>query len=212
MKQEKDGLKKRNHFQLNFFELNPNMDQFEKAISKGEFFDNVCCFNGMQFCFEDKDKAYKFFENVASVFLKSGGYFFFGILPDSSSIWYKAQKVILGRTDKTLSIKGELYTIQFPNEDFNYFGTKYIMKMEGNVEQEEYLVHFPTLVSIAESVGLSMLEISNLTEFYEDHRKNYGELLKSLGVLNKQGKIEPQQKDLIGLFTTFCFQKVDKTA
>jgi len=55
-----------------------------------------------------------------------------------------------------------------------------------------------------------MLEITNLTEFYEDHRKNYAELLKSLGVLNKQGKIEPQQKDLIGLFTTFCFQKVEK--
>jgi hypothetical protein len=55
-----------------------------------------------------------------------------------------------------------------------------------------------------------MLEATNLTEFYEDHRKNYADQLKSLGVLNKQGKIEPQQKELIGLFTTFCFQKSDK--
>jgi len=57
-----------------------------------------------------------------------------------------------------------------------------------------------------------MLEITNLIEFYEDHRKNYSELLKALGVLNKQSKIEPSQKDLIGMFTTFCFQKVEKSA
>jgi len=48
-----------------------------------------------------------------------------------------------------------------------------------------------------------------LIEFYEDHRKNYAEQLKGLGVLNKQGKIEPQQKDLIGLYTTFCFQRTN---
>jgi hypothetical protein len=52
-----------------------------------------------------------------------------------------------------------------------------------------------------------MLEITNLIEFYEDHRKNYNEHLKGLGVLNKQGKIEAGQKDVIGLYTTFCFQR-----
>jgi hypothetical protein len=30
-------------------------------------------------------------------------------------------------------------------------------------------------------------------------RKNYGDLLKQLGVLNKQGKIEPVQKEIIGI-------------
>jgi len=149
-----------------------------------------------------------FLKNVASG-LKPGGYFF-GIVPDSSAIWYKAQKVSPGKADKSLSIKGELYTIHFAHEEFNYFGTQYSIRMEGSPEQMEYLVHFPTLVSVAESVGLTMLEITNLAEFYEDHRKNYADHLKALGVLNKQGKIEPQQKELIGLFTTFCFQKADK--
>jgi len=183
-------------------------DNIEKVIPKGEVFDNVCCFNGIQYC-SDKEKMNILLENIVSV-LKTGGYFF-GILPDSSAIWYKAQKVILGRTDKALMIKGDLYTVHFPREEFDYFGTQYVMRMEGYTEQQqEYLIHFPSFVRAAESVGLNMLEITNLIDFYEDHKKNYAELLKSLGVLTKQGKIEPQQKDLIGLHTTFCFQKVDK--
>jgi hypothetical protein len=54
--------------------------------------------------------------------------------------------VILGRTDKALMIKGDLYSIQFTNEDFNHFGTNYTIKMEGSPEQKEYLVHFPSFV------------------------------------------------------------------
>jgi len=202
-------LQKKEPFPAQFLQLDLFTENSQKIIPKGELFDNVCCFNNLEYSFETKEKAQMFLENVASI-LKPGGYFF-GILPDSSAIWYKAQKVILGKTDKSLSIKGDLFTIQFLNEDFHHFGTSYTMKMEGSPEQQEYLVHFPSFVSVADSVGLTMLEITNLVEFYEDHRKNYSELLKALGVLNKQGKIEPQQKDIIGLYTVFCFQRTEKS-
>ena len=55
-------------------------------------------------------------------------------------------------------------------------------------------------------------------------RKKYGEQLKLMNVYNKQGKIAEEQKELIGieiwlvqylllpaLYTTFVFQKTEKT-
>ncbi len=44
------------------------------------------------------------------------------------------------------------------------------MRLEGDPEVQEYLVHFPSLRALAEQVGLIMLEITNLTEFFEEHR------------------------------------------
>lgn len=41
----------------------------------------------MQLCFETEERARKLLENVSSL-LKPGGYFF-GITPDSSTIWYE---------------------------------------------------------------------------------------------------------------------------
>lgn len=40
----------------------------------------------MQLCFETEEKAKRLLHNVSSL-LKPGGYFF-GITPDSSTIWY----------------------------------------------------------------------------------------------------------------------------
>jgi hypothetical protein len=81
------------------------------------------------------------------------------------------------------------------------------MKMEGSPEVQEYLVHFPSLIKLADEVGFTMLEIVNLFEFYEENKKNYGEQLKQLGVLNSQKKIDQNQKELIALHTAFMFQK-----
>ncbi|XP_021890551.1 mRNA cap guanine-N7 methyltransferase 2 [Carica papaya] len=49
--------------------------------------DLVCCLQHLQLCFETEDTARRLLQNVASV-LKPGGYFF-GITPDSSTIWYE---------------------------------------------------------------------------------------------------------------------------
>jgi len=54
---------------------------------------------------------------------------------------------------------------------------------------------------------LRMLEITNFLEFFEDHRKTSHDKLKEFNVLNKQGKFDKQQQEIIGLYTIFCFQK-----
>jgi hypothetical protein len=86
------------------------------------------------------------------------------------------------------------------------------MKLDGDFEQY-FLVHFPTLLAEASAVGLEMQEISNFNEFIEDHKKNYGDQLKRMGVLpptkpnHPKAKILPEQREIAGLFATFVFQK-----
>jgi len=110
-----------------------------------------------------------------------------------------------------LIIKEKLCTIEFADDEFNLFGTKYSMKMEGTPEVQEYLVHFPSFIRLAKEVGLVMLEISNFVEFHEDNKKNYADTLRSMGVyIPKSNHLIPIQKDIIGLYTTFVFQKVAK--
>jgi mRNA (guanine-N7-)-methyltransferase len=41
---------------------------------------------------------------------------------------------------------------------------------DGLPVQSQLLVHFPSLIRLAEEAGLEYLEIQNLTEFYEDYR------------------------------------------
>jgi len=208
--QEKQQLDKTSLFKAQFKEHDLFNNPIDKVV-EGEF-DVVCCFDGLQKSFEDKEKASMFLKNVASK-LKSGG-FFFGIVPDSSAIWYKATKSTSGNISDSLGnvqIKGDLYSMVFPSDNFTYFGSRYTFKTDTETTNE-YLVHFPSLLKLANLHGLNMLEIANLLEFYEDNRKNHFDHLKNLKVMNSQGKFEPQQKELIGLYATFVFQKVDNNS
>lgn len=132
-------------------------------METNEQFDSVCCFNGISRSFEDSKKAKIFLMNVSD-HLKTGGYFF-GIVPDSSSIWSLAHK-----SNDGLHVKGELFTIDFFNEDFHHFGTKYVMTLGSTERLEEYLVHFPSFIKMAKDVDLVMLDITNLLEFYEEYK------------------------------------------
>jgi hypothetical protein len=50
---------------------------------------------------------------------------------------------------------------------------------DGLPVQSQLLVHFPSLIRLAEEAGLEYLEIQNLTEFYEDYRVPFADVLKS---------------------------------
>jgi len=190
-------------FEADFIQIDPSLESFCNIRWKNNLmFDVVCCFNGMQNCFQAESHVRILLANVSSC-LRNGGYFI-GILPDSSSIWYRVHKTIVERP----CIRGALYSIEFKDDAFHFFGTTYRLKMEGSPEIEEYLVHFPSLVRIASEYQLVMIDITNLQDFYEENKKNYGDLLKTSGVLNKQGKIEPAQSDIIGLYTMFIFRKI----
>uniref|UniRef100_A0A804MD88 mRNA cap guanine-N(7) methyltransferase 2 n=2 Tax=Zea mays TaxID=4577 RepID=A0A804MD88_MAIZE len=212
---------RRKPFTAEFIELDPSDDGFEAQVQeKGIQADMVCCMQHLQLCFENEEQAKKLLNNVSSL-LKPGGYFF-GITPDSSTIWTKYQKNVEASHNKGLktvpnSIRSENYTITFEVEEekFPFFGKKYQLKFASDaVFENQCLVHFPTLMRLSREAGLEYVEIQNLTEFYDDNRTQFAPMLGGYGAsfLDARGKLVARSYDILGLYSAFVFQKPDPEA
>ncbi|CAN6451232.1 unnamed protein product [Victoria cruziana] len=194
-----------------------NLDAYLQ--DKGIPVDVVCCLQHLQLCFETEERARSLLHNISSL-LKPGGYFL-GITPDSSTIWSKYQKNIEASHNKGGNLKpivpncvrSENYMITFESEEekFPLFGKKYQLKFTGDISCETHcLVHFPSLIRLAREAGLEYVEIQNLTEFYDDNRAQFAGLLCNGGnFVDPRGKLLARSFDLLGLYTTFIFQKPD---
>ncbi|RLM65603.1 mRNA cap guanine-N7 methyltransferase 2 [Panicum miliaceum] len=212
---------KRKPFTAEFIELDPSDDDFEAQVQeKGIQADIVCCMQHLQLCFESEERAKKLLNNASSL-LKPGGYFF-GMTPDSSTIWTKYQKNVEASHNKGLktvpnSIRSENYTITFEVEEekFPFFGKKYQLKFASEAVSENHcLVHFPSLMRLAREAGLEYVEIQNLTEFYDDNRTQFAPMLGgySASFLDARGKLVTRSYDILGFYSTFVFQKPDPDA
>lgn len=208
-------------FTTEFIELDPSADDFEAQLQeKGIQADIVCCMQNLQLCFESEEHAKKLLNNVSSL-LKPGGYFL-GIITDSSTIWTKYQKNVEASHNKGLkavpnSIRSENYTITFEIEEekFPFFGKKYQLKFANEAMFENHcLVHFPSLMRLAREAGLEYVEIQNLTEFYDDNRTQFAPMLGNCGasLVDPRGKLIARSYDILGLYSTFVFQKPDPDA
>lgn len=111
-------------------------------------------------------------------------------------------------------IRSENYMISFEVEEekFPFFGKKYQLKFASDISAETYcLVHFPSLLRLAREAGLEYTEIQNLTDFYDDNRAQVLGMLQDAGhnIIDPRGRLLPRSYDVLGLFTTFIFQKPD---
>ncbi|CAN4115051.1 unnamed protein product [Withania somnifera] len=172
-------------------------------------------------CFDSEEKARKLLHNVSSL-LKPGGYFL-GITPDSSTIWAKYQKNVEAYHNRSAGLKpnivpncirSENYMITFEVEEekFPFFGKKYQLKFASDISAEtRCLVHFPSLLRLAREAGLEHTEIQNLTDFYDDNRAQFLGMLQDAGhnFIDPRGRLLPRTYDVLGLYTTFIFQKPD---
>ncbi|XP_056164259.1 mRNA cap guanine-N7 methyltransferase 2 isoform X2 [Syzygium oleosum] len=215
----------RKAYTTDFYELDPCTEDLEAHLQeKTNQADLVCCLQHLQLCFETEDKARKLLHNVSSL-LKPGGYFF-GITPDSSTIWAKYQKNVEAYHNRSGSMKpgivpncvrSESYMITFEVEEekFPSFGKRYQLKLAGDMPAETHcLVHFPSLIRLAREAGLEYVEIQNLTEFYDDNKAIFAGMLMGYGasVVDPRGRLLPRSYDMLGLYTTFIFQKPDPDA
>ena len=187
----------------------------------------IACFHDLSQYFESKESMDEFISFISS-HLHPGGYFM-GILPDSSTIWTKSQK----SDDSIPRAKGELYRILFHGKAVEHFGTKFSFDVKGTTaanepstaqlkafgatpgekvvvsrKLEEYLVHFPSLLCSIRKHNLETIEICNMKEFLNTHRKFYEEGLKMLNCLDKRTKkISHASMDLLSLKSTLVIQK-----
>ncbi|KAF3336223.1 mRNA cap guanine-N7 methyltransferase 2 isoform X2 [Carex littledalei] len=212
-------------YSVQFCQADPCTDDLESHLQhKGIPVDIVCCLHHLELCFESEEKARKLVQNVSSL-LKPGGYFF-GIVPDSSTIWTKYQKNVEASLHKgggTKSnilpnyIRSENYVITFEVEEdkFPSFGKRYQLKFANEASFHSHcLVHFPSLIRLAREAGLEYIEIQNLTEFYDDNRAQFAGLLSNYApnLLDPRGKLLPRSFDILGLYSIFVFQKPDPDA
>lgn len=157
-----------------------------------------------------------------SSLLKPGGYLI-GITLDSSTIWAKYQKNVEAYHNRSGAMKPNLVpncirsenymiTFEVEEEKFPFFGKKYQMKIANDTSAETHcLVHFPSLIRLAREAGLEYVEIQNLLEFYDDNRAQFSGMLLEAGhgLVDPRGRLLPKFYDVLGLYTTFIFQKPD---
>ncbi|CAL9246687.1 unnamed protein product [Arabidopsis halleri] len=213
---------------FSFFSCDDLEIQLQKKLGQADL---VSCWRHLQLCFETEESARRLLTNVACL-LKPGGYFF-GITPDSSTIWAKYQKNVEAYHNRSGAkpnvfpnyIRSESYMITFELEEekFPLFGKRYQLKFSGdNASEDHCLVHFPSLIRrvlghhdltflLAREAGLEYVEIQSLTDFYDDNRAQFASLLMNAGpnFVDPRGKLLPRAFDLLGLYATFIFQKPD---
>ncbi|KAL0847837.1 hypothetical protein Bca101_021084 [Brassica carinata] len=145
-------------------------------------------------------RARRLLSNVASL-LKPGGYFF-GITPDSSTIWAKYQKNVEAYHNRSGGTK--------PNVFPNYIRSESNM-ITFEVEEEKFPLFGKSFFRLAWEAGLEYVEIQSLTDFYDDNRAQFASLMMNAGpnFVDPRGKLLPRAFDLLGLYATFIFQKPD---
>eukprot|EP00736_Rhodelphis_marinus_P004314 Rmarinus@m.18549 len=191
-------------YQYNLFE-NAGLDSIPQ-----ESFDAVACFgNKIHQCFGNPRTIETFLSNAACK-LRDGGYFF-GTVLDSSVLWTRMQKRASKRQpDKPLQVKGALLRVDFDSEEFSECGTRYVIRLFDTppTKKTETVVHFPTLLSIAEQVGLEFVEIKNYLEFLQDYKEGFREGLEEAHVFTPDvGLLEKAQLEIIELYSTYVFRK-----
>ncbi|XP_011077238.2 mRNA cap guanine-N7 methyltransferase 2 [Sesamum indicum] len=217
---------RRKAYTSEFLEFDPCIEEVDLYWkNKENQADIVFCMQHLPLCVETEEKVRRLLHNVSSL-LKPGGYFL-GITPDSSTIWSKYQKNVEAYHNKSAGMKPNIFpncirsesymiTFEVEEEKFPFFGKKYQLKFAGDMSAETHcLVHFPSLIRLAREAGLEYVEIQNLTEFYDDNRAQLaGKLMAPLmdaghNLVDQRGRLLQRSYDVLGLYTTFIFQKPD---
>ncbi|KAK3024586.1 hypothetical protein RJ639_044099 [Escallonia herrerae] len=224
----------RKTYTSHFLELDPCIENIElQSEDKGNMAEYCllhAAFAGLSmfncFCFETEERVRRLLHNVSSL-LKPGG-FFLGITPDSSTIWAKYQKNVEAHHNKSgmkpnivpNCIRSEscMITFEVEEEKFPFFGKKYQLKLANDISAETHcLVHFPSLIRLSiillsdPSTKCISTTCQNLTDSYDDNRAQFAGMLLDAGhsLVDPRGRHLSRSYDVLGLYTTFIFQKPD---
>lgn len=126
--------------------------------------DLVSCQFAFHYCFESLPQARQMLKN-ASDCLKPGGYFI-GTIPDANEIMIRQKEA---GDDKFGNKIYEIKLLFDLDEPPPLFGAKYDFHLEEVVDCPEFLVHFPTLVKLAEQYDLTLVKRQSFVEFYQEN-------------------------------------------
>jgi mRNA (guanine-N7-)-methyltransferase len=109
-----------------------------------------------------------------------------------------------------LEFGNSIFKIRFERKDqYPIFGHRYWFQLEDAIDDcPEYLIHQPTLISIAKEYGLKLILLEPFHDFYEFEKRNGAELLDRMRVFNSKGSISRDEWEAIGIYCTFALEKV----
>eukprot|EP01080_Neovahlkampfia_damariscottae_P003727 gene3727-6615_t len=172
-------------------------------------FDSVVCFQNMGDNFKSIESSKKYLSNIYEC-MKNESYFY-GMMFDSSSIWLKIQKYGKENIDR-VEFDLKLFKLSLPlnfEKIQPYFGFKLNLKVLGeDLETNEYFIHCQSFLEIANEIGFEVISITNLYEFYEDHKYMFQDSLDAYRVFKDQNrKLDSFQKEVIELYSIFILKK-----
>lgn len=190
--------------------------------------DLVSCQFAFHYCFESLVQAEVMLKN-ASECLRPGGRFV-GTIPNAAEIVRRA------REDPT-RLGNDLFSVNLLCEEpYPLFGAKYDFKLDDVVDCPEFLVHFPTLVKLAKTFGLKLVQVRPLSQLFRDFEKSGRRLLSSMKALEQfptsdgnqlgdsvhykhvkdasvdkpVGTLSAPEWDVVSLYLAFVFEKVQR--
>ncbi|RKP21400.1 mRNA capping enzyme, large subunit, partial [Rozella allomycis CSF55] len=177
-------------------------DAFSVRITPA-FFDTVSCQFSLHYAFKSEESARQCMKNISYVMLPGGH--FIGTIPN-------AEEIMIRRKAEGNSFGNEYFKITFADEEEEKkeFGCEYTFNLKEAVESvPEYLVYKETLERIAREEGLELVYWKNFTEMYYDFcaEEPFQSMLTRMNVLNKQGSIDPEDWEVIALYSSFAFKK-----
>eukprot|EP00002_Diphylleia_rotans_P032802 TRINITY_DN6919_c0_g1_i1.p1 TRINITY_DN6919_c0_g1~~TRINITY_DN6919_c0_g1_i1.p1 ORF type:complete len:148 (+),score=14.91 TRINITY_DN6919_c0_g1_i1:221-664(+) len=136
----------------------------------------------------------------------------YGLMIDSSVVWSKAQKEIIrfeGQDHHNIVIQGKHHRLEMNSQSFQPFGTPYSFTADGIQPHKGFLINIPAFIRVADHAGLELIDMYNCLDFFEEHRKTYGDTLRQIApsLFDGDGRIIRHLLEPLGLFIVFAFRK-----
>lgn len=190
--------------------------------------DLVSCQFAFHYCFESLSQAEVMLKN-ASECLRPGGRFL-GTIPNAAEIIRRVR-------NEPKRLSNDLFSLKMLCEEpYPLFGAKYDFKLDDVVDCPEFLVHFPTLVKMAKTFGLKLVQVRTLPQIFKDHERSGRRLLGSMKALEPfpspsgeqlgdgeqythakddsvdkpVGTLSAPEWDVVSLYLAFVFEKVQR--
>ncbi|KAK7898251.1 hypothetical protein WMY93_019104 [Mugilogobius chulae] len=141
-------------------------------------FDLCSCQFVVHYSFESQSKAEMMLRNACER-LRPGG-FFIGTTPDAYELVRRASQ------SEDLRFGNDVYKVQFKSKPpFSLFGAEYHFSLEGVVDVPEFMVYFPLMTRMLETLGMRLVQKSRFGEFFEQKSKHesHRSLLQKMNAL-----------------------------
>lgn len=188
----KRGYSRDRVFTTEFFAADCTKEVLSEKYKKSDIkLDLTSCQFAFHYSFESYEQADIMLKNACEN-LRVGGYFI-GTTADSNKLVKRIKEC-----KEADSFGNSVFNIKSTNRDnFPLFGSKYMFYLEGVVDCPEFLVHLPTMETLAAKYNMKLVWKKNFHEIFKDYERAHSHLLTKMNALEVYPA--PNNKTLTGV-------------